>query len=177
MNFKVITVSRHITNMKNLKYFFFLALSVAILSCSEDADEQPLNEKRARIEVEFEGSLDQYMINFGIHSLNKGLNGFVTPIIQQPTDVEWTQVVEQANTYNLSMPLIFPKLIVGSKEPVHTIGFIFNAIHTGGIPDENFQELKATIKVFGDDEEVKSYEYTARPVGEVSMPLSETIRF
>lgn len=163
--------------MKNLKYFFFLALSVAILSCSEDADEQPLNEKRARIEVEFEGSLDQYMINFGIHSLNKGLNGFVTPIIQQPADVEWTQIVEQANTYNLSTPLIFPKLIVGSEEPVHTIGFIFNAIHTRGIPDENFQELKATIRVFGDNTEIQTYQYSARPVGEVSEPLSETVRF
>lgn len=163
--------------MEHLKYFFFLALSVAILSCSEDADEQPLNEKRARIEVEFEGSLDQYMINFGIHSLYKGANGFVTPIIQQPADVEWTQVVEQANTYNLSTPLIFPKLIAGSEEPVHTIGFIFNAIHTGGIPDEDFQDLRATIKVFGDGEEIKSYEYRARPVGEVSEPLSETVRF
>lgn len=163
--------------MKNLKYFFFLALFAAILSCSDDADEQPLNEKSARIEVEFEGSLDQYMINFGIHSLYKGANGFVTPLIQQPADVEWTQVVEQANTYNLSMPLIFPKLIVGSEEPVHTLGFIFNAIHTGGIPDEDFQDLKATVKVFGDGEEVKVYEYTARPVGEVSMPLSETVRF
>lgn len=177
MNFKVITVSRHIINMKNLKYFFFLALSVAILSCSEDADEQPLNEKRARIEVEFEGSLDQYMINFGIHSLSKGANGFVAPIIQQPADVEWTQIVEQANTYNLSTRLIFPKLIVESEEPVHTIGFIFNAIHTGVIPDEDFQNLKATIKVFANDEEVKFFEYAARPVGEVSMPLSETVRF
>lgn len=163
--------------MKNLKYFFFLALFATIISCSEDADEQPLNEKRARIEVEFEGSIDQYMINFGIHSLSKGANGFVTPIIQQPADVEWTQIVEQANTYNLSTPLIFPKLIVGSEEPVHTIGFIFNAFHTGGIPDEDFQNLKGTIKVFANDEEVKSYQYVARPVGEVSETLSETVRF
>lgn len=125
----------------------------------------------------FEGSLNQYMINFGIHSLYKRENRFVTPIIQHPADVEWTQVVEQANTYNLSMPLIFSKLIVGSEEPVHTIGFIFNAIHTGGIPDENFQELKATIKVFGDGEEVETYQYSARPVGEVSEALSETVMF
>ena len=112
-----------------------------------DADDQPLNEKSARIEVEFEGSLDQYMINFGIHSLNKGSNGFVTPIIQQPADIEWTQVVDQANTYYLTMPLIFQNLIVESEEPVHTLGFIFNAIYTGGIPDENFQDLKATVKI------------------------------
>ena len=163
--------------MKNLKYFFVLALFAAIISCSEDADEQPLNEKRARIEVEFGGNLDQYMINFGIHSLYKGENGFVTPIIQQPADVEWTQVVEQGNTYNLSTPLTFQKLIVESEEPVHTVGFIFNAIHTGGIPDENFQELKATIKVFGDGEEVETYQYSARPVGEVSEALSETVMF
>ena len=117
------------------------------------------------------------MINFGIHSLYKGENRFETPIIQQPADVEWTQIVELANTYNLSMPLVFPKLIVGSEEPVHTFGFIFNAIHTAGIPDENFQDLKAIIKVFGDGEEIGTYQYTARPVGEVSEPLNETVRF
>jgi len=163
--------------MKHLKYFFFLALFAAILSCSEDSDEQPLNEKSARIEVEIEGSLAQYMVNFGIHSLYKGSNGFVTPLIQQPADVEWTQVVEQANTYNLSTPLIFPKLIVGSEEPVHTLGFIFNAIHTGGIPDEDFHDLRATITVFGDDEEAETYQYIAWPVGEVSEALSVTVRF
>ena len=117
------------------------------------------------------------MINFGIHSLYKRENTFVTPIIQPTADVEWTQVVEQANTYNLSMPLMFPKLIVGSEEPVHTLGFIFNAIHTGGIPDEDFLDLRATITVFGDGEEVATYQYIARPVGEVSEALSETVRF
>ena len=86
-------------------------------------------------------------------------------------------MVEQGNTYNLSAPLTFQNLIVESEEPVHKLGFIFNAIHTGSIPDEDFNDLKATIKVLGDGEEVKSYEYTDRPVGEVSMPLSETLRF
>jgi len=72
-----------------------LALFTAILSCSDDADGQPFVEKKARIEVEFEGSLYQYMINFNIYSLYKGTNGLVTPLIQHPTEAEWTQVVEQ----------------------------------------------------------------------------------
>lgn len=163
--------------MKNLRLFFFLAFIAFSFSCSEDAEEQPLIEKKARIEVDFEGSLDQYMINFGIHSLYKGENGLVKPIIQHPAEAEWTQVVEQGNTYNLSTPLTFQKLIVESEEPVHTVGFIFNAIHTGGIPDDNFEDLRATIRVFGNNTEVQTYQYTARPVGEVSDPLSETVRF
>lgn len=163
--------------MKNLQCFFILAFLVISASCSEDADEQPLVEKKARIEVDFEGSLDQYMINFGIHSLYKGESGLVKPIIQQPTQTQWTQVVEQGNTYNLSTPLTFQKLIVESEEPVHTLGFIFNTINTGGIPDDNFQDLRVTIKVFGDNTEVQTYQYTDRPAGEVSEPLSETVRF
>lgn len=163
--------------MKNLKCFFFLAFLILCISCSEETDEQPLIEKKARIEVEFEGSLDQYMINFGIHSLYKGTNGLVKPLIKYPTHTEWTHIVEQGNTYNLSTPLTFQKLVIESAEPVHTLGFIFNAIHTGDNPDENFRELNVTIRVKGDNEEIKSYQYTARPVGKVSMPLSETLKF
>ncbi len=94
----------------------------------------PLVEKTARVEIEFEGSLDQYLVNFGIHSLSKGVSGFVNASIVQPGELEWTQVIAQANTFNLSTPLSFSKLIVESGEPVHTFGFIFNAVHTGIFP-------------------------------------------
>ncbi|WP_114751984.1 hypothetical protein [Pleomorphovibrio marinus] len=154
-----------------------LILGILIFSCSEDPEDQPLVEKTARVEIDFEGSLDQYLVNFGIHSLYKGESGFVNASIVQPGELEWTQVIAQANTFNLSTPLSFSKLIVESEEPVHTFGFIFNAVHTGNIPDENFVDLSATIRVFGNNTEYQTYQYAARPVGQVSEPLSETVRF
>lgn len=73
-------------------------------------------EKTARIEIDFEGSMDQYLVNFGIHSLLKGQNGLVSAVIRQPSGLEWTQVIGSANTFNLSTPASFPQLIVESEE-------------------------------------------------------------
>lgn len=163
--------------MKKLRtLLYFLGIFLAF-SCSNEPDEEPLVEKTARIEVDFEGSFDQYLVNFGVHSLYKGQNGFVSAAILEPGNLEWTQVIDQANTFNLSTSATFSELIVESEEPVHTIGFIFNVVHTGDIPDEDFEDLSATIKVYGDNSEVQSFHYKARPVGEVSEALSETVRF
>ncbi|MEX0882322.1 MAG: hypothetical protein WDZ72_02500 [Cyclobacteriaceae bacterium] len=99
------------------------------------------------------------------------------PVIVQPDELEWTQVIEQANTFNLSTYGSFSQLIVESEEPVHTVGFIFNVVHSGDLPDEDFEDLSATIRLYGDNAEVQTYQYTARPVGEVSVPMSEVVRF
>lgn len=163
--------------MKRFKILLCYAGIFLTFSCSNDPDEEPLVEKTARIEIEFEGSLDQYLVNFGVHSLYTGQSGFVSATIVQPSELEWTQIIDQANTFNLSTPLTFSELIVESEEPVHTFGFIFNVVHTGDIPDDDFEDLSATIRVFGNNAEVQTYQYTARPVGEVSEPLSETVRF
>ncbi|MEX2568943.1 MAG: hypothetical protein WD431_23580 [Cyclobacteriaceae bacterium] len=64
-----------------------------------------------------------------------------------------------------------------SEEPVHTFSFIFNVVHSGDLPGEDFEDLSATIRLYGDNDEVQTYQYQARPVGEVSLPLSETVRF
>lgn len=163
--------------MNALKFSLIISFIFLLISCSEEPDEQPLVEKSLRIEVEMEGSVDQYLVQFGINSLYKGQSGFVRPVIVQPNDLEWTQNIEQANTFNLSTTGTFAQLIVESEEPVHTVNFVFNVVHAGDIPDDNFEDLTATITVYGDNAEVHTYQYTARPVGKVSIPLSETIRF
>lgn len=133
--------------MKKLRtLLYFLGIFLAI-SCSNEPDEVPLVEKTARIEVDFEGSFDQYLVNFGIYTLYKGPSGFVRPVIVQPGELEWTQIIEQANTFNLSTYSSFSQLIVESEEPVHTFGFIFNVVHIGDIPDADFEDLTATITV------------------------------
>lgn len=174
---KFYTNSLYPTAMKKVKTFLFLPIILLAISCGENTEEQPLVEKSLRIEVDMEGSVDQYLVQFGINTLYKGKSGFVRPIIVQPGELEWTQIIEPANTYNLSTPATFSQLIVESEEPVHTFGFIFNVVHTGDIPDEDFEDLSATIRVHGDNAEVHTYQYLARPVGEVSEPLSETVRF
>jgi hypothetical protein len=163
--------------MRRLKTLFFYAFIFLTISCNNEPDETPLVEKTARIEIAFEGSVDQYLINFGVHSLYQGQSGFVSATIIQPGNLEWTQVIDEANTFNLSTNVNFSELAVESEEPVHTLGFNFNVVHTGDIPDEDFDDLSATIKVFGDNSEVQTFQYTARPVGEVSEVLSEVVRF
>ncbi|WP_206769252.1 hypothetical protein [Cyclobacterium marinum] len=158
-------------------YLFFYAFIFLTISCNNEPDETPLVEKTARIEIAFEGSVEQYLINFGVHSLYQGQSGFVKATIIQPGDLEWTQVIDEANTFNLSTSTTLTELVIESEEPVHTFGFNFNVVHTGDIPAEDFENLRATIKVFGDNAEVQTFQYTARPVGEVSEALSEVVRF
>lgn len=163
--------------MRRLKTLFFYAFIFLAISCNNEPDEGPLLEKTARIEIAFEGSVEQYLINFGVHSLYQGQSGFVNATIIQPGNLEWTQVIDEANTFNLSTSATFSELIVESEEPVHTLGFNFNVVHTGDIPAEDFEDVSATIKVYGDNTEVQTFQYTARPVGEVSEVLSEVVRF
>ncbi|AKP52280.1 hypothetical protein [Cyclobacterium amurskyense] len=160
--------------IKSLLVNIFIFLTIA---CNNDTEEAPIIEKTARIEIAFEGSVEQYLINFGVHSLYQGQSDFVSASILQPNDLEWTQVIDEANTFNLSTTSNFSELVVESEEPVHTLGFNFNVVHTGDIPDEDFDDLSATIKVFGDNTEVQAFQYTARLVGEVSEALSEVVRF
>ncbi|MBR9778124.1 MAG: hypothetical protein GYB55_25080 [Cytophagales bacterium] len=163
--------------MRRLKTLFFYAFIFLAISCNNETDEAPLIEKTARIEIAFEGSVEQYLVNFGVHSLYQGQSGFVSATIIQPVNLEWTQVIDEANTFNLSTSTNFTELVIESEEPVHTLGFNFNVVHTGDIPAEDFENLRATIKVFGDNAEVQNFQYTARPVGEVSEALSEVVRF
>ena len=131
--------------MKLNALLLFLGLSLLMICCGERNDEPPLVEKSARIEIDFGGSVDQYMITFGVHTLMRGANGFVTPIIKQPAGAEWSQIIPQANSYNLTVPITFQKLTVETQDPVHTLAFLFNSIHSGETPDANFQVLTASI--------------------------------
>lgn len=83
--------------------------------------------------------------------------------IIQPGNLEWIQVIDQASTFNVSTPITFSELIVESAAPVHTFGFILNVVHIGDIPEEDFEDLSASIRIFGDNAEVQTYQYAAKP--------------
>jgi hypothetical protein len=51
------------------------------------------------------------------------------------------------------------------------------AVYTGDIPYENFQRLTSTIKILGDNEEVESFQYEAKPIGQASEPVSGSLSF
>lgn len=69
-----------------LNPLFLTAFILLLFSRGEDPDEPSLVEKTVRIEVDMGGSTDQYLINFRIHTLNRGASGFATPIITEPAD-------------------------------------------------------------------------------------------
>jgi len=52
--------------IKSLLVNIFIFLTI---SCNNDTEEAPIIEKTALIEIAFEGSVEQYLINFGVHSL------------------------------------------------------------------------------------------------------------
>jgi hypothetical protein len=106
-----------------------------------------------------------------------GSSTFVTPVLVDPNVLDWTQVVEQGNTYTLTMEPEVSSIMAKSSAPIHSLGFVFNAIHLGGETDESFELLTATIRVLADGEVYKEYEYIALPSNQTSVPISEIILF
>ena len=102
---------------------------------------------------------------------------FVAPVLEEPNEVDWTQVVEIGNTYTLTLEPEVSTILAKSTAPIHSLGFVFNAVHLGGETDESFELLTATIRVLADGEVYKEYEYIALPSNQTSVPISEIILF
>lgn len=163
--------------MRNLNYLLVLAVAVLSFSCSSEDEEPKLVEKNVTIEVEMDGNYTDYLVTFSVHSMLSGTSTFVTPVLYQPTDLNWTQVIEQGNTYTLSFEPEIPTISATSSSPIHGLGLVFNAVHLGGETDDSFQPLSATVNVLADGEVYRQFEFEAMPPGEVSVPLAEEIPF
>lgn len=161
--------------MRNLNYLFLIALVIFSFSCSSEDEEPKLVEKNVTIEVEMEGNYTDYLVTFTVHSMLSGTSTFVTPVLEKPISMNWTQVVEQGNTYTLSFEPEVPTISATSSAPIHSLGFVFNAVHLGGETDNSFQPLSATFNVLADGEIYRQFEFEAMPPGEVSVPLAEEI--
>lgn len=163
--------------MRNLKYLVVFAVAVISFSCSSEDENPKLVEKNVTIEVEMEGNYTDYLMTFSIHSMLSGTSTFVAPVLDQPTELNWTQVIEQGNTYTLSFEPEVPTISATSSAPIHSLGFVFNAVHLGGETDDSFQPLSAIVSVLADGEVYRQFEYEALPPGEVTLPLAEEISF
>jgi hypothetical protein len=163
--------------MRNLKYLLVFAVAVFSFSCSKEDENPKLVEKSVAIEVEMDGNYADYLVTFSVHSMLRGTSTFVTPVLDQPNELNWTQVIELGNTYTLSFEPEVPIISATSSAPIHSLGLVFNAVHMGGETDDSFQPLSATINVLADGEVYRQFEYEALPSGQVSVPLAEEITF
>jgi hypothetical protein len=161
--------------MRNLKYLLVVAVAVFSFSCSSEDENPKLVEKSVTIEVEMDGNYADYLVTFSVHSMLSGTSTFVAPVLDLPSALNWTQVIEQGNTYTLSFEPEIPTISATSSAPIHSLGLVFNAVHLGGETDESFQPLSATVNVLADGEVYRQFEYEALAPGEVSVALTEEI--
>lgn len=161
--------------MKKLNYLLMLILMSLVLACSSEDEEPKLVEKDVTIEIEMSGDYSDYLVTFTVHSMLSGTSKFVTPKLEEPNELDWTQVVEQGNTYTLTLEPESSSILVKSSAPIHSLGFVFNAVHLGGETDDSFQPLSAEVKVYANGSVFKEFSYEALAPGETSVPLSEEI--
>ncbi len=161
--------------MRNLNYLFLIAITIFSFSCSSENEEPKLVEKNVTIEVEMEGNYTDYLVTFSVHSMLSGTSTFVAPVLDQPTELNWTQVIEQSNTYTISFEPEVPTISATSSAPIHSLGFVFNAVHLGGGTDDSFQPLSAEVRILANGSVFKEFSYEAVAPGETSVPLAEEI--
>lgn len=161
--------------MKKLNYLLLFALASLFVACSSEVEEPKLMEKDVTIEIEMEGDYSDYLVTFTVHSMLSGKSTFVTPQLVEPNSLEWTQVVEQGNSYTVTYEPSMGTIEVQSSSNIHSLGFVFNAIPLDATPDDGFQPLTAIIRVLANGEVYKEYDYEALSFDQTSIPISESI--
>ena len=161
--------------MERLNYLMFIILAVFSFSCSSEDENPKLVEKSVTVKVEMQGNYTDYLVTFSVHSMLRGTSTFVAPVLDQPAQLDWTQVIEQGNTYTISFRPDSPTISASSSAPIRSLGFVFNAVPLGGQAGDSFQPLSAKVSVLADGEVYRQYDYKAAPLGQTSVPLAEEI--
>ena len=161
--------------MRKLNYLVLFFVATFSFSCSSEDEVPKLVKKSVTIEVEMDGNYQDYLVTFSVHSMLSGTSTFVAPVLDQPTQLDWTQVIEQGNTYTLSFEPEMPTISASSSAPIHSLGLVFNGVHLGGDTDNTFVPLSATVRVLADGEVYREYDYKALAPGGTSVPLAEEI--
>lgn len=161
--------------MRKLNYLVLIATAIFSFSCSSEDETPKLVEKSVTVKVEMQGNYTDYLVTFSVHSMLRGTSTFVAPVLDQPTQLDWTQVVEQGNTYTISFRPDSPTISASSSAPIRSLGFVFNAVPLVGLAGDSFQPLSAKVSVLADGEVYRQYDYKASPLGQTSIPLAEEI--
>lgn len=159
--------------MKKLNYLLLFAC--LFIACSSEEENPKLVEKDVTIEVEMAGDYSDYLVTFTVHSMLSGASTFVTPQLIEPSALEWTQIIEQGNSYTVTYEPAASSLEVQSSFDIHSLGFVFNAVPLDRGADESFELLTATIRVLADGEVYREYDYEALPSDQTSISISESI--
>ena len=161
--------------MKNQNYLLLFVLASLFFACSSEDEEPKLVEKEVTIQVEMGGDYSDYLVTFTVHSMLSSKSTFVTPQLVEPSALEWTQVVEQGNTYSLTYEPSMSTIEVQSSSNIHSLGFVFNAVPLDREPGESIELLTATIRILADGEVYREYAYEASPSDQTSLPISESV--
>lgn len=161
--------------MKKLNYLLLFVFAGLTFACSSEDEDPKLVEKNVTIEVELGGDYSDYLVTFTVHSMLSGTSTFVAPVLGVPSGLDWTQVVEQGNTYTLTFEPESSSVSANSSAPIHSLGFVFNAVHLGGETDDSFEPLSADVRVLANGSVFKEYNFEAMTPGETSVPLAEEI--
>ena len=159
--------------MIKLNYLLLFVFAGLAFSCSSEDEDPKLIEKNVTIEIEMGGDYSDYLVTFSVHSMLAGTSTFVAPVLEEPSGLDWTQVVEKGNTYTLTLEPESSSILVKSSAPIHSLGFVFNAVHLGGETDDSFQPLSAEVRVLANGSVFKEFSYKAMVPGEASVPLAE----
>ncbi len=173
--FKTKFLNQTNSTMKKLNYLLLFVSAGLAFACSSEDENPKLVEKNVTIEVEMGGDYSDYLVTFSVHSMLAGTSTFVAPVLGEPSDLDWTQVVEQGNTYTLSFEPESSSLSASSSAPIHSLGFVLNGVHLGGATDDSFQPLSADVRVLANGSVFKEFSYQALAPGETSVPLAEEI--
>lgn len=162
--------------MRNLNYLLLLAIAFFSFSCSSEDEEPKLVEKNVTIEVEMDGNYTDYLVTFSVHSMLSGTSSFVTPVLEKPISMNWTQVVEQGNSYTLTLKPNSPSIVVASSGPIHSFGFVFKGSYSESETNESFN-MPFTVRVLADGVLYKEYEIRNSSEKQLSVTLIDEITF
>ncbi|MBB6326961.1 hypothetical protein FHS59_002589 [Algoriphagus iocasae] len=161
--------------MKKLNYLLLFVLASLFFACSSEDEEPKLVEKDVTIEVEMGGDYSDYLVTFTVHTMLSGTSTFVTPQLIEPSALEWTQIIEQGNSYTVTYEPSASSLEVQSTSDIHSLGFVFNAVPLDRNTDDTFDLMSASIRVLADGEVYREYDYEALPSDQTSVPLADEI--
>jgi len=162
--------------MKNVLYLCLIAL--LFVSCSKKSEDEisPTTDKKVRVEVDLSGNYQNYQLLFAVTTLTTSTGGFVVPEITTPANTAWTQIIAQGNAYNYIGEPTSSKLVIDSKTVAGNLAFTFSATQVNNIDDTAQIQITAVIKVFADGKLLDTFNYTAKPVGQVTDPLVKSIK-
>ncbi|MET3114639.1 hypothetical protein AAKU52_002374 [Pedobacter sp. CG_S7] len=162
--------------MKNVLSLCLIAL--LFVSCSKKSEDgiSPATDKKVRVEVDLSGNYQNYQLLFAVTTLTTSTGGFVAPEITTPANTSWTQIIAEGNAYNYIGEPKNSKLIIESKTVAGNLAFTLLATQVNNTDDTAQIPITAVVKVFADGTLLDTFNYTAKPVGQVTDPLVKSIK-